>query len=133
MIRRPPRSTRTDTLFPYTTLFRSVEADHVQPEIDPRLPGRSHRFARIAAAGLQPVGDKHDAGRLLRLPPLFDRLLHRCRERRPADRVETSALLAHGEIGTEACGARECEDVLIPVVAVSFKKKNNHQNSTTPI
>src|SRR3546814_11066457 len=26
MIRRPPRSTRTDTLFPYTTLFRSVMA-----------------------------------------------------------------------------------------------------------
>src|SRR3546814_17975466 len=26
MIRRPPRSTRTDTLFPYTTLFRSVLA-----------------------------------------------------------------------------------------------------------
>src|SRR3546814_5506966 len=26
MIRRPPRSTRTDTLFPYTTLFRSVRA-----------------------------------------------------------------------------------------------------------
>src|SRR3546814_15280117 len=29
MIRRPPRSTRTDTLFPYTTLFRS--ARHRQP------------------------------------------------------------------------------------------------------
>src|SRR3546814_10828346 len=32
MIRRPPRSTRTDTLFPYTTLFRSaigIEIDHV--------------------------------------------------------------------------------------------------------
>src|SRR3546814_4808004 len=27
MIRRPPRSTRTDTLFPYTTLFRSIGAD----------------------------------------------------------------------------------------------------------
>src|SRR3546814_11052987 len=27
MIRRPPRSTRTDTLFPYTTLFRSLD-DH---------------------------------------------------------------------------------------------------------
>src|SRR3546814_3592417 len=27
MIRRPPRSTRTDTLFPYTTLFRSVYPD----------------------------------------------------------------------------------------------------------
>src|SRR3546814_6295801 len=28
MIRRPPRSTRTDTLFPYTTLFRSITNDH---------------------------------------------------------------------------------------------------------
>src|SRR3546814_14857358 len=28
MIRRPPRSTRTDTLFPYTTLVRSVEREH---------------------------------------------------------------------------------------------------------
>src|SRR3546814_14063985 len=27
MIRRPPRSTRTDTLFPYTTLFRSVRGE----------------------------------------------------------------------------------------------------------
>src|SRR3546814_4385299 len=34
MIRRPPRSTRTDTLFPYTTLFRSVAdaiAEHYAP------------------------------------------------------------------------------------------------------
>src|SRR3546814_6870488 len=30
MIRRPPRSTRTDTLFPYTTLFRSVDPAFVQ-------------------------------------------------------------------------------------------------------
>src|SRR3546814_16333476 len=29
MIRRPPRSTRTDTLFPYTTLFRSDDVDVV--------------------------------------------------------------------------------------------------------
>src|SRR3546814_9866837 len=29
MIRRPPRSTRTDTLFPYTTLFRSGHVQHV--------------------------------------------------------------------------------------------------------
>src|SRR3546814_2525593 len=28
MIRRPPRSTRTDTLFPYTTLFRAEHVDH---------------------------------------------------------------------------------------------------------
>src|SRR3546814_10238024 len=29
MIRRPPRSTLTDTLFPYTTLFRSVQSDRL--------------------------------------------------------------------------------------------------------
>src|SRR3546814_9826008 len=33
MIRRPPRSTRTDTLFPYTTLFRSQNADILISEI----------------------------------------------------------------------------------------------------
>src|SRR3546814_5510157 len=38
MIRRPPRSTRTDTLFPYTTLFRS-----------PWLPPASRTSPRIAA------------------------------------------------------------------------------------
>src|SRR3546814_1263212 len=31
MIRRPPRSTRTDTLFPYTTLFRSDHPAHPDP------------------------------------------------------------------------------------------------------
>src|SRR3546814_17195701 len=43
MIRRPPRSTRTDTLFPYTTLFRSLESRlphqppkaSVEPELTP--------------------------------------------------------------------------------------------------
>src|SRR3546814_16147897 len=30
MIRRPPRSTRTDTLFPYTTLFRSRRSAHLR-------------------------------------------------------------------------------------------------------
>src|SRR3546814_12580573 len=33
MIRRPPRSTRTDTLFPYTTLFRSL-AEGVGADLD---------------------------------------------------------------------------------------------------
>src|SRR3546814_20904362 len=31
MIRRPPRSTRTDTLFPYTTLFRSLKQSAIPP------------------------------------------------------------------------------------------------------
>src|SRR3546814_10253975 len=41
MIRRPPRSTRTDTLFPYTTLFRSDRALKFRHLLfgDPRHPG----------------------------------------------------------------------------------------------
>src|SRR3546814_6780578 len=63
MIRRPPRSTRTDTLFPYTTLFRSIAARRlasahtlfsIAPPFSPsgrmRLchpdPGRADREAR---------------------------------------------------------------------------------------
>src|SRR3546814_4545820 len=43
MIRRPPRATRTDTLFPYTTLFRS-RFDDVAGGVDILLAGR-----RVAA------------------------------------------------------------------------------------
>src|SRR3546814_6656020 len=40
MIRRPPRSTRTDTLFPYTTLFRSILKDrHFDQRADHRREG----------------------------------------------------------------------------------------------
>src|SRR3546814_2372441 len=37
MRRRPPRSTRTDTLFPYTTLFRSEESEDEDQNIEQRL------------------------------------------------------------------------------------------------
>src|SRR3546814_11246650 len=42
MIRRPPRSTRTDTLFPYTTLFRSLDghAGDAGEGLAPRQPAR---------------------------------------------------------------------------------------------
>src|SRR3546814_18062267 len=40
MIRRPPRSTRTDTLFPYTTLFRSVPG---RGQVQPGYPGQGYR------------------------------------------------------------------------------------------
>src|SRR3546814_6206910 len=63
MIRRPPRSTRTDTLFPYTTLFRSGRAPGpvVHLHLDSRDAGagrpgdtghwRAARGQRCAAAG----------------------------------------------------------------------------------
>src|SRR3546814_5468442 len=47
MIRRPPRSTRTDTLFPYTTLFRSVVGLHelVHREVVGHEPAGVHLAA----------------------------------------------------------------------------------------
>src|SRR3546814_9103948 len=44
MIRRPPRSTRTDTLFPYTTLFRSLPDPRESCRVsDPGSTARCHR------------------------------------------------------------------------------------------
>src|SRR3546814_14132010 len=74
MIRRPPRSTRTDTLFPYTTLFRSHadegvradaaelvdagEAAHDHPVADLHVPGEGGVVRKhAAAADLAVVGD----------------------------------------------------------------------------
>src|SRR3546814_10510787 len=64
MIRRPPRSTRTDTLFPYTTLFRSPGGDRVRRRH--RTVGAAHppvRGARIHPAGA--IGHRCGAGRQL--------------------------------------------------------------------
>src|SRR3546814_16593375 len=49
MIRRPPRSTRTDTRFPYTTLFRSLD----------RI-ARALRLAAAERAHLFTLADRHD-------------------------------------------------------------------------
>src|SRR3546814_3438785 len=52
MIRRPPRSTRTDTLFPYTTLFRSVRLRRVaqaQKQVQRNIAARSEEASTTAA------------------------------------------------------------------------------------
>src|SRR3546814_20594969 len=62
MIRRPPRSTRTDTLFPYTTLFRSPALDALG------LPyttlsyanGPGYRDASADEPGVQPAAGRPD-------------------------------------------------------------------------
>src|SRR3546814_4056742 len=54
MIRRPPRSTRTDTLFPYTTLFRSVDRDQIFDRPDPFgfiVPGALGGFTHGGESG----------------------------------------------------------------------------------
>src|SRR3546814_5262482 len=66
MIRRPPRSTRSDTLFPYTTLFRAVNvrrgsagedaAGRVPDHLGRRRRRQAGRFAEAVAAGAGAVG-----------------------------------------------------------------------------
>src|SRR3546814_1237127 len=50
MIRRPPRSTRTDTLFPYTTLFRSLRLC-----VRRQCAGPDHDVAAQRQAGARPL------------------------------------------------------------------------------
>src|SRR3546814_10925823 len=53
MIRRPPRSTRTDTLFPYTTLFRSVDVLEHMAEVDERGNARGRAVEQRGEEHLQ--------------------------------------------------------------------------------
>src|SRR3546814_11526966 len=84
MIRRPPRSTRTDTPFPYTTLFRSVaDVDHhvrtllahvghgtITAEAHDQLAGAAVAALEVDAGNGQPAGhllrrvDRHGGGGL---------------------------------------------------------------------
>src|SRR3546814_9876037 len=68
MIRRPPRSTRTDTLFPYTTLFRSLvlARDHQSTKprrVQLRCPGAAMEFVEVRPQPVPAnlVGRDHDA------------------------------------------------------------------------
>src|SRR3546814_16618100 len=49
MNRRPPRSTRTDTLFPYTTLFRSEEAIPADPALVSEVEGLVQKARKASA------------------------------------------------------------------------------------
>src|SRR3546814_4494478 len=87
MIRRPPRSTRTDTLFPYTTLFRSRLQSHRRLGGALHLAGgwtQADRPVRAAGWGVRHVRDVERARHLRRAGAHGGaRMLHsaRCAER----------------------------------------------------
>src|SRR3546814_7460046 len=65
MIRRPPRSTRTDTLFPYTTLFRSAApeapaARSTRPRA-PTRPCRTHHTTPGSAGSTLTRSEEHSS------------------------------------------------------------------------
>src|SRR3546814_10507829 len=63
MIRRPPRSTRTDTLFPYTTLFRSNKASATQID-DEEAKRKSIQSVEIGVSVLKVLADAEGPQRL---------------------------------------------------------------------
>src|SRR3546814_12039255 len=74
MIRRPPRSTRTVTLFPYTTLFRSPAASAL-PATTARRQARSARARRERPASGPSAATSLQAGRAaVHHPPPAERL-----------------------------------------------------------
>src|SRR3546814_19847416 len=125
MIRLPPRSTRTATLFPYTTLFRS--ARRVHDDLDSLI-----KLCEVLTVADTAAGQRR--WRQLRGP----RPAQRCR----ADGVRaawgrctpdrTTGLLTHKrrapsaesdhEIGSAACRERVCQYVKIAVVGEYYKK-----------
>src|SRR3546814_1342381 len=115
MIRRPTRSTRTDTLFPYTTLFRSV--------------GQHHAAARINHG---PLGGKQHLYRFLYLPKvtLVDR-----RVRTHLDFTLLGCVLALGN--GDVFRSEEHTSELQSLMRISYavfclkKKKSNHKKVKT--
>src|SRR3546814_20108283 len=111
MLRRPPRSTRTDTLFPYTTLFRS-------PSKVPR------RKAAMRSAGIFRWRNNE--------------ILLRCSRRRVHHHEVVGmrhikdgegAFIQHvRKIGRASCWERVCQYVEISVVAVTYKKHTDNIN-----
>src|SRR3546814_20136942 len=59
MIRRPPRSTRTDTLFPYTTLFRSFSSCCITVPLDRAAATGKNRRSRGAGDGRRKRSEEH--------------------------------------------------------------------------
>src|SRR3546814_6246677 len=118
MIRRPPRSTRTDTRFPYTTLFRSFEFLHRDGLLQEilrlypvgHLPARRHQQWRDRGSARQPASQRQGREHLWRRSFVSDLL------RLPRSEAHTS----------------ELQSLMRNSYAVFFMKKKIRLNTYTP-
>src|SRR3546814_12241385 len=132
MIRRPPRSTRTDTLCPYPTLFRSIR----RAEDGPAPAGPQHSGGRPKPGFLpREEGEGTEPGK-----KVGDAVAGPADPARPAERevrsgrqptcgrsgtVRMTLDTRPPEIGTACCRGREWMYVEIAVVHCSLKKKKS--------
>src|SRR3546814_4548937 len=95
MIRRPPISTRTDTLFPYTTLFRSAFLQVFKRFAAPVAGDRIGE--RLAVAGRTVKVDEHDrvthAGVDRRVPAVMEVIAHAALRRSEEHTSELQSLM----------------------------------------
>src|SRR3546814_3606729 len=116
MIRRPPRSTRTDTLFPYTTLFRSDRDEREREAIDD-----------------QPGGEPADEAHAALAEILVDRVGHDEHDRpqqRAGGEVERSGLAEQVPFRSEEHTSELQSLMRISYAVFCLKKKKNKQNDT---
>src|SRR3546814_6367579 len=121
MIRRPPRATRTDTLFPYTTLFRSLPPPVVRAPVAPPAVRSRRRWLLAPAVPLDPAPAACRPARTATAPATTAR--PRARPPRPASsrRATAGAAPRPGSPGWRRPRPRgrptlACPSPLLPVV-----------------
>src|SRR3546814_15286611 len=133
MTRRPPRHTLTDTLFPYTTLFRSVgyvgrDVDQIARDLVEEAI-RLEKERRRAA-----VKDKAEDAAVNRL---FDALTGKDASAATREAFRQRFFAAHlsdtviAQIGRASCREIGCPYVSISVLAVTLQQKTTHLTSYT--
>src|SRR3546814_20679390 len=122
MVRRPTRSTRTDTRFPYTTLFRSggrptVEAAGSREERTAQARrGRRERVAARPKAGCfsPPLAPRHGG--------IFEFGARMCSCGVPA---EAAPCKVRWKIGRTSCRARVCKEGEVRMFAVKLNQRHD--------
>src|SRR3546814_20889659 len=109
MLRRPPRSTRTDTLFPYTTLFRSCTVTIA-------------KFDKQASARIKVKTRRRQAFVTGRFTVQQGTVRIELRGNTGTKSEVVVSPGNPGKIGRATCRERECQYGKISVVAVPFKK-----------
>src|SRR3546814_12044997 len=104
MIRRPPRSTRTDTLFPYTTLFRSIA-------VADRLPVREVAAGALRAA-FDDVTGQRAGGELVVVVLAPAEFVHQRTEHH--SRIDTAASDDHIGASRQRLPDRDRAEVRVP-------------------
>src|SRR3546814_17433037 len=112
MLRRPPRSTRTDTLFPYTTLFRAVAVAARSGVL--RVDEELH-LSVLPAEDEDPV--------VITLRANLDLRIGEVQLAEVILAVAAQVRFSWTKIGSASCRDRVCQYVEISVFAESVKKK----------